>query len=112
VDKSSVSLAIQSPTAATALSATASKGTTTGTTKVKVLTTLRAGNKLVYTVTPTKVDGLHTENVISGASVKDFVEETDITVTVGDYLTIYEVNSATNKVVRYKCIQITSLFVR
>lgn len=109
VDRSSVNLAIQSPAAATALSATASKGTATGTTKVKVLTTLRSGNKLVYTKTATKVDGLHTENVITGT---DFVQDADIAVTVGDYLTIYEVNATTNNVVRYKCIQISSLFIR
>ena len=108
-DKSSISLAIQSPTQATALTATASKGTASGTTSVRVLTTVRPGNKLVYTRTATKIEGLHTENVITGTN---FTPETDIAVTIGEYITIYEINVTTNKVERYKCIQITSLFIR
>lgn len=109
VDKASVSLAIQSPTLATALTASASKGTTAGTTSIRVLTTVRAGNKLVYTRTTTKVENLNVENVISGTN---FTQDADIAVTAGEYITVYEVNSTTNKVVRYKCIQITSLYIR
>lgn len=108
VDKTSIQLAIQNPTPATALTATASKGSTAGTTSIRVLTAVRAGNKLVYTVTGTKVEGLHVENVVTGT---DFVDGTDIPVTVGQYVTVYEVNATTNKVVRYKCIQITSLYI-
>ena len=108
VDKTSIQLAIQNPTPATALTATASKGSTAGTTSIRVLTAVRAGNKLVYTVTGTKVEGLHVENVVTGT---DFVDGADIPVTVGQYVTVYEVNATTNKVVRYKCIQITSLYI-
>jgi hypothetical protein len=109
VDKTSVSLTIQSPALATALTATASKGTTVGTTSIKVLTTVRAGNKLVYTKTSTKVENLNVENVITGTN---FTQEANIPVTAGEYITIYEVDATTNKVVRYKCIQITSLYIR
>ncbi|MDD4113126.1 MAG: hypothetical protein PHC56_08855 [Herbinix sp.] len=108
VDKTSVKLTIQNPTPASTLTASASKGVTVGTTSIRVYTTLRAGNKLVYTRTGTKVEGLHTENAIAGT---DFVDQADIAASAGDYITIYEVNSTTNKVVRYKCIQITSLYI-
>ena len=109
VDRTSVRLTIQSPTPATTLTATAAKGTAVGSTSIRVLTTVRAGNKLVYTKTATKVEGLHTENVITGTA---FTQEADIPVTTGEYITVYEVDATTNKVVRYKCVQITSLFIR
>ena len=109
VDKNSIRLTIQSPTPATTLTATAAKGTAVGSTSIRVLTTVRSGNKLVYTKDATKVEGLHTENVITGLP---FTQEADIPVTAGEYITVYEVNSTTNKVVRYKCVQITSLFIR
>ena len=109
VDRNSIKLTIQSPTPATTLMAIAFKGEVVGNTLLRVGTTVRPGNKLVYTNTPTKVEGLHTEDVITGTA---FVNETEYSVNVGDYITIYEVNAETNKVVRYKCIQITSLYVR
>ncbi|NLP17413.1 MAG: hypothetical protein GX379_10335 [Clostridiales bacterium] len=109
VDKTAIKLTIQSPTPATTLTATASKGTAVGTTSIRVLTTVRPGNELVYTRTGTKVEGLHTENVITGTA---FVQEADIPVSAGEYITIYEINSATKKVVRYKSIQVTSLYIR
>ncbi len=110
VDRNSIKLTIQSPTPASSISAAASKGTAVGSTSIRVSTILRAGNKLVYTKTTTKIEGLHTENIITGAT--GFVNQADIAVSAGDYLTVYEVNSTTNKVVRYKCIQITSLHIR
>jgi len=108
VNKTSIKLTIQNPTPASSLTATASKGSTPGTTSIRVLTTVRAGNKLVYTRTGTKVEDLHTENVITGT---DFVDKADIPVSAGEYITVYEVNATTNKVVRYKSIQITSLYI-
>lgn len=108
VDKTSVKLTIQNPTPASALTATASKGGTVGTTSIRVYTTVRAGNKLVYTRTGTKLEGLHTEDVITGT---DFVDQADIPVNAGEFITIYEINATTNKLVRYKCIQITSLYI-
>lgn len=108
VDRTSIKLTIQNPTPATTLTATASKGGTAGTTSIRVYTTVRAGNKLVYTRTGTKVEGLHTENVVTGT---DFVNQADIAVSAGEYITVYEVNATTNKVVRYKTINITSLYI-
>ncbi|TAH65225.1 MAG: hypothetical protein EWM47_11440 [Anaerolineaceae bacterium] len=108
VDKTAIKLTIQSPTPASAITASASKGKAAGTTSIRVYTTVRAGNKLVYTRTGTKVEGLHTENVITGT---DFVDQADIAVNVGEYVTVYEINDTNNKVVRYKCIQITSLYI-
>ena len=68
---------------------------------------MRAGNKLVYTRTGTKVEDLHTENVITGT---DFVDKADIPVSAGEYITVYEVNATTNKVVRYKSIHYITIY--
>lgn len=106
LDKTSVKLAIQNPTPATALTTTITKGKTTGSTSVRVISSIRQGNQLVYTITDTKVEGLHIENVINDGI--GFVQDQDITVSAGKYLTVYEINSDTKKVVRYRCIQITS----
>lgn len=106
VDKTSVKLAIQSPTPASALSTAVTKGKAKGTASIRVLNTVRPGNVLVYTVTDTKIDGLHTESVINDG-IK-FNQEVDVPVTAGKYVTVYEINETTKKVVRYRCIQITS----
>ena len=106
VDKTSVKLAIKSPTAAATLSTAVTKGKKAGTTSVRVTNSLRQGCELVYTITSTKVEGIHTENIITDG-IK-FVQQEDIAVTTGDYLTVYEINSTTKKVERYRCILITA----
>ena len=106
VDKTSIKLAIQNPTPATALSATVTKGKTTGTTSIKVISSVKSGHELVYKITDTYVTGVHTETVINDGL--KFESDTDITVTAGKYITIYEINSSTKKVSRYSCIQITA----
>ncbi|CRZ35188.1 hypothetical protein DFR55_10456 [Herbinix hemicellulosilytica] len=106
VDKTSIKLAIQNPTPASALSTTVSKGKTTGTTSIKVINTVKTGHELVYKITDTSVTGVHTETVINDGL--KFESGADITVTAGKYITIYEINSSTKKVTRYSCIQITA----
>lgn len=109
-DKTSIRLALKNPTSAYALTANAMKGSVAGTTSVKVTNNPKVGNELVYAITATKVEGLHTDNIVTGGVA--FVQQADITVTAGQYLTVYEVDSASMKVVRFKCFEITSLYIK
>lgn len=109
-DKKSIRLAIQSPTPALSLTANAMQGSAPGTTAIKVTTSTRAGNELVYTITTTKVEKLNTEDIVTGGTT--FVQQGDIPVTPGQYLTVYEINSGSKKVVRFKCFEITSSYIR
>lgn len=108
MNRNSIKLTIQNPTPASSLSATARAGQAKGTTAINVTTLVRPGNKLVYK-TGAKVEGLHTENVIDGTVFENLK---DISVKVNEYVTVYEVNSTTNKVVRYRSIQITSRYIK
>lgn len=109
VDKTSIKLAIQNPTPAPSLTTSVTKGKATGTTSIKVLNTLKTGHELVYTITDTKVEGVHTETVIS-SGIK-FEQGGDIPVTAGKYITVYEINSSTKKVSRYSCIEIKANYI-
>ncbi|KXL51673.1 endo-1,4-beta-xylanase A precursor [Anaerotignum neopropionicum] len=82
-------------------------GATTGTTVVTINETATAGNSLVYKVGASEV---------TGATVADTVEDgtafvsgtTEIPVTANQYVTVYEINSTTKKVVSYISRQITA----
>lgn len=110
VNKTSVKLAIQSATPAAALSTNSSKGNTTDTIIINVLTGPRTGNILVYTKTVTKVEGLNTENVITDGTL--FVKDGEIPIKLGEYVTVYEINATTRKVARYKSIEITDSYFK
>lgn len=106
VDKNSIKMAIQNPTPASILSTTVSQGKTTGTVAIKVNNTVRSGYELVYKITDTKVEGVHTETVIADGT--KFEQQGDIPVAAGKYITVYEINSTTKKVSRYSCMQISA----
>lgn len=106
VDKNSVKLAIQNPAAASPLTTSVTKGKTSGTTSIKVLNSVRSGHILVYKITDSKIDNVTTETVVADGIT--FVQEGDIAVTAGKYVTVYEINASTKKVSRYSSIRITA----
>ncbi len=106
VDKTSVKLTVQNPTAAPALTATAQKGTATGTTAVTVVSSPGSGNKFVYTINDALVkDVVQQDKITTG---QDFTSGSDVSITAGKYLTIYEINTTTSQIIKYKSIQITA----
>lgn len=110
VDKNSIKLTIQNPGPAPTLSASPMKGSTAGTTKIRILSNVGSTNILVYEISDTRIEGIHTEYVVP-ASAPSYTSETDIPISSGKYVTVYEINSTTRKVVKYKSMQITSLYI-
>ncbi len=107
LDRNSIKLSIQSPTPAAKLSASLVKGKTAGTTKVQLLSNVLASNKLVYTVTIDEIKDLHTEYEVT-SEASQYTPGDEITASVNQYVTIYEINPTTRKVIRYKSMEITS----
>lgn len=105
VDRISLKITIQNPTPAASLLATASAGTATGATSVKVSSYISTGNKLVYTKDAAEVKGKYTTDKVTSGT--DFVAGADITVPLNSYITVYEVN-ANNYIVKIKSILIDS----
>ncbi len=122
VDKTSIKLTIQSPVAAGTLTYTNAKGaTTTGTTAFTMVTSKAAGNSWVYVITAAEIPNAYTVDKVANltavtavaATVNAFTTTTvdDITVTAGQYLTVFEVN-ATGYIVKYKCTKITTDYIK
>lgn len=105
VDKTSVKLTIQNPTLATALMATLKPGNAAGTTTVNISSIIGSKNKIVYTIDDAEIKNKITEDTVAGGI--DYKIGDDITIAVSKYLTVYEVNATTNKIVKYKSILVT-----
>jgi len=105
-NKTSVKLTVRNPIPAAVLTATAVKGSAVGTTVVSVVTSAATGNKIVYSIGATEVVDKMIEDTISGGITQNNL--TDIAVTPGQYVTVYEVNIDTNKIVRYKSLLISA----
>ncbi len=105
VDKTSVLLTITTPTPAATLNATVAKGTAAGTTKITLTGTAGAGNIWVYEIGTTAVSGKNTADILPTTVNKNFTSGSNITVTAGQYITIYEINASRN-IIKYKSIQI------
>ncbi|MDF2541082.1 MAG: hypothetical protein K0S47_800 [Herbinix sp.] len=105
-DKTSVKLTVKNPTPALPLTASPTLGSATGKTAILVTSPVASGNKLVYTIDDAEVkDKKQEEKITTGI---DYTSGSDITVTASKYVTVYEVNSTTNNIVKYKSIAITA----
>lgn len=107
VDKSSVLLSITSPIASASLSAIATKGTASGTTKITVSSSKDINNTWVYDIGSVPVTGKYTADTLPASVGKAFQTGEDIPVTAGEYITIYEISAGRN-IIKYKSILITA----
>lgn len=89
---------------APSLSATASKGTTSGTTKIKA--TKGGGNSLATVIQASAVATPNVGEVISSATA--YVSEDELEVEANDHVGVYELD-AESKVVKFVSIKITAL---
>lgn len=110
VDKTSLKLTIQNATAAGALTLTPALGSGNGTTAVTVSTSAGTGNSFVYEITDSEVKDKTIENTVTGGL--DFTPGGNISITADKYLTVYEINSTTKKIVKYKSIQIKAANIK
>jgi hypothetical protein len=106
VDKTSIKLTIQNPTPAGTLTANPAQGSATGTTAITVVNTAALGNEFVYTKGANAVTGKYTSDAMTSGTA--FTSGADISVTANEYITVYEINSTTKNIVRYKSIQISA----
>ncbi len=106
VDKTSTKLTIKNPTPASGLTTNLEPGTAVGATALTVVNPIGADNVLVYQIGTAEVTGVNTEDVFSTGNA--FTSGTDVSVTAGNYLTVYEINKTTKKVVKYKSVKVTA----
>ena len=113
VDKTSIKLTIQSPTAAGTLTVTSAAATTSGT-SFTMVTSKPAENTWKYVVTTTKITSVNTIDTIAKVAPSATINTIttgnsadNITITVGNYLTVFEVNAAGN-IVKYNSVEITA----
>lgn len=106
VDKTSTKLTIKNPTPASGLTTNLEPGTAIGNTALTVVNPIGADNVLVYQIGAAEVTGLNTEDVFSTGIA--FTSGTEVPVTAGNYLTVYEINNTTKKVVKYKSVKVTA----
>ena len=105
VDKTSSKLTIKNPTEALKLTTTTSPGTVDGTTSVAIASATGADNHLVFEITPKEVTGVKMEDKFAGTNV--FSSGMNVTITAGQYLTIYELD-INNYVMKYKSVLISA----
>ena len=99
-----ITVAAQSADSLTVMSAAV--GTSANRTVITINEAAGLGNSLVYKVGNTQITGLSVEDTIADGTV--FVSgTTGITVTAGQYVTVYEIN-ASNKIVKYVSRQIAA----
>jgi hypothetical protein len=116
VDKTSIRLTIQNPSAAGALTITNGTGTNSGTT-FTVVTSKATGNTWAYVITPAVIENVNNVDkvltVAPTATPTTFTTATvdNIAVTAGQYITIFELD-ATGAIVKYKSILITSSMIK
>lgn len=105
VNKTSLKITIQDPIKALDLGMDTPKpGTAVGSINFKASLAVGASNKLVYVVSDTEVkDVMTAEKIITGTA---FTSPGDIVVPVNKYITFYEINSVTQEVVKFRCIQV------
>lgn len=108
VNKTSVRITITAPKPAPSLNATAAPGSTAGTTAI-TLNPPASGNKYVVEV-GAKVTGKTTSDKVS--KMDEYKSGTDIHVTAGQYVTVYEVNIKSLEIVAYKSIEITASLIK
>ena len=106
VDKTSIKLTIQNPIPVLALTASLTQGNAAGTTAANVNGSPAAGNKYVYTITDAEVKNKVTEDTVLNGI--DYTSGADITVGLNKYLTVYEVNTVTNKIVKLRSLLVSS----
>lgn len=108
VNKTSVRITITAPKPAPSLNATAAPGSAAGTTAI-TLNPPASGNAYVVEV-GAKVTGKTTSDKVS--KMDEYKSGTDIPVTAGQYVTVYEVNCSTLKIVAYKSIEISASLIK
>ena len=106
VDKTSVLISIVNPTSSASLNITAEKGDSIGTTKLTVTGSLDVNNTWVYDIGTSLVAGKNTVDTLPSTVGSPFASGDNITVLLGQYITIYEIDS-NRKIIKYKCILIT-----
>ncbi|MBH1942548.1 hypothetical protein I5677_16775 [Mobilitalea sibirica] len=107
IDKYTVKLTIKNRTPAYALTVDIQPGTA-GATQANVVSTVPTGNELVYTITDAEIVDKYMEEIIPVGSADAFTNGQNIPITANRYLTIYEINSTTRNIVKYRSIQITA----
>lgn len=107
IEKSSIKLTIKSPTLSYALSASAAKGATSGTTVINVVSPLGVGNVHKVYISDTLVENVVEEGIASYTGVGPYTSGNMIPVTAGKYVTVFEIDD-TGLIKKYKCIQITA----
>lgn len=114
VDKTSVKLTIQIPMPAESLTLKEAKGTDTGSTTISISSIKGVGNTWVYVVGDTaitdvtkqdSIDAAYTPAAVTGNKIEN------LPITADKYLTVFELNSS-NKIVKYKCIQIIADYIK
>jgi len=81
-------------------------GSITGTTAITINDTVGEDDSLVYTIGSAEVTGLTTDSTVSDYSA--FTSGGNIAVTEGQYVTVYEIITATEAVVKYVSLEITA----
>ena len=109
VDKTSSKLTIKNATPAGTLTTTSAPGSATSTTAVTIVNALGTGNTFVVATSATEVTNKNVEDVFTTGS--NYTSGADVTVTAGQYLTIYEINSTKN-IIRYKSILVTAAMLK
>lgn len=113
VDKTSVKLTIQNAVPAASLTVSPSQGSATGTMALTITpATAATGNQYIYIITDSPVEGVTTQDIRTGTQYTSGANITIATDQVSKWITVYEVNSTTNKVVKFKCIQISTSMIK
>lgn len=111
VDKNSVKLTVQSSTASGSLTLTAVAGGTAGKTKVTTANSIGSGNSWIYEISTAAVTGLKMQDTLAADKTNTFTSGMDITITAGQYLTVYEIDS-NRHIMKYKSMQITAGMIK
>ena len=111
IDKTSIKLTIQNPTAAGRLTVTPGKGTNPGTVGFTVVTAKAADNTWAYVITDAVISNVNNIDKISAKTSAtpvsfDTAKMDNILVTAGQYITIFELNTD-GTILKYKSILIT-----
>lgn len=85
---------------------TLQNGTESGATRANIAQPAATGNRFVYTKTNFIIANRSSDDTVTNGT--EYVSGDNIAITAGEYLTVYEINWSTKKIVRYRSIQVNS----